>query len=89
MWAWLHLYAPAGKTVFSSVLQSSPPPLLHHYPALIASDHQYVAAADVSLLNLRREHNQPHLLQFLLSTTNSPLHHHQKKLPRHSLKSLQ
>lgn len=55
-------------------------PLLHHYPALIASDHQYVAAADVSLLNLRREHNQPHLLQFLLSTTNSPLHHHQKKI---------
>lgn len=49
-------------------------PLLHHYPALIASDHQYVAAADVSLLNLRREHNQPHLLQFLLSTINSPLY---------------
>lgn len=43
----------------------TPPP---RTPALIAPDHQYVSAADVSLLNLRREHNQPHLLQFFLST---------------------
>lgn len=69
MWAWLHLYAPAGRTVFSSVLHSPPSP---RTPALIASDHQYVAAADVSLLNLRREHNQPHLLQFFLSTGGPP-----------------
>lgn len=52
-----------------------PCPTLHTAPtppprtlALIAPDHQYVSAADVSLLNLRREHNQPHLLQFFLST---------------------
>ncbi|KAL1262484.1 hypothetical protein QQF64_007749, partial [Cirrhinus molitorella] len=51
-----------------------PPPALPspRTPALIASDHQYVAAADVSLLNLRREHNQPHLLQFFLSTGGPP-----------------
>lgn len=50
-----------------------PPSLLSpRTPALIASDHQYVAAADVSLLNLRREHNQPHLLQFFLSTGGPP-----------------
>lgn len=48
------------------------PPPSPRTPGLIASDHQYVAAADVSLLNLRREHNQPHLLQFFLSTGGPP-----------------